>query len=103
EDGIRDFHVTGVQTCALPMFDRAGYRFRLPGRRVWAVLRAGFIRIVDTDVGLLDRLHAGNPGREANPVLREFCGQSLRDNGYRRAEERRVWREDNAASSVTSE
>src|SRR5690606_39700492 len=22
EDGIRDFHVTGVQTCALPIFDR---------------------------------------------------------------------------------
>src|SRR5690606_40561950 len=23
EAGIRDFHVTGVQTCALPIFDRA--------------------------------------------------------------------------------
>src|SRR5690606_9444793 len=23
-DGIRDFHVTGVQTCALPIFDRQG-------------------------------------------------------------------------------
>src|SRR5690606_40756569 len=22
EDGIRDFHVTGVQTCALPIFER---------------------------------------------------------------------------------
>src|SRR5690606_39470241 len=22
EDGIRDFHVTGVQTCALPIYDR---------------------------------------------------------------------------------
>src|SRR5690606_13311765 len=31
EDGIRDFHVTGVQTCALPILtverDRDGYRF----------------------------------------------------------------------------
>src|SRR5690606_40707109 len=27
EDGIRDFHVTGVQTCALPiLFVRAGHR-----------------------------------------------------------------------------
>src|SRR5690606_39947898 len=26
-DGIRDFHVTGVQTCALPIFDR------IPGSR----------------------------------------------------------------------
>src|SRR5690606_40955377 len=25
EDGIRDFHVTGVQTCALPIFDARGY------------------------------------------------------------------------------
>src|SRR5436309_16072803 len=24
EDGIRDFHVTGVQTCALPIFQRSG-------------------------------------------------------------------------------
>src|SRR5690606_40150166 len=24
EDGIRDFHVTGVQTCALPIFTRLG-------------------------------------------------------------------------------
>src|SRR5690606_40266051 len=24
EDGIRDFHVTGVQTCALPIYHRAG-------------------------------------------------------------------------------
>src|SRR5690606_40842231 len=26
EDGIRVFHVTGVQTCALPIFDRDGSR-----------------------------------------------------------------------------
>src|SRR5690606_40862979 len=26
EDGIRDFHVTGVQTCALPIFKRKEYR-----------------------------------------------------------------------------
>src|SRR5690606_40465789 len=32
EDGIRDFHVTGVQTCALPIFDRR--------RRVAAALAA---------------------------------------------------------------
>src|SRR5690606_40254040 len=25
EDGIRDFHVTGVQTCALPISDANGY------------------------------------------------------------------------------
>src|SRR5690606_40399905 len=25
EDGIRDFHVTGVQTCALPIYEYLGY------------------------------------------------------------------------------
>src|SRR5690606_40775092 len=26
EDGIRDFHVTGVQTCALPIYSKASIR-----------------------------------------------------------------------------
>src|SRR5690606_40831708 len=34
EDGIRDFHVTGVQTCALPIFIRR--------KRELLLLRAGF-------------------------------------------------------------
>src|SRR5690606_12844628 len=29
EDGIRDFHVTGVQTCALPILERVGEGIRL--------------------------------------------------------------------------
>src|SRR5690606_40128417 len=29
EDGIRDFHVTGVQTCALPIFDIQEYNLPL--------------------------------------------------------------------------
>src|SRR5690606_40290806 len=31
EDGIRDFHVTGVQTCALPISRRAPCPCRRPG------------------------------------------------------------------------
>src|SRR5436309_9101007 len=27
EDGIRDFHVTGVQTCALPILEKARWTF----------------------------------------------------------------------------
>src|SRR5690606_40471507 len=35
EDGIRDFHVTGVQTCALPIYRQLD-RLRLVGsREVW--------------------------------------------------------------------
>src|SRR5690606_40383443 len=36
EDGIRDFHVTGVQTCALPIYSAAATS---PGRR-WRRSRA---------------------------------------------------------------
>src|SRR5690606_40711014 len=50
EDGIRDFHVTGVQTCALPIF---GIRHRdllrntrhqistLNGKILWWILKFG--------------------------------------------------------------
>src|SRR5690606_39866147 len=33
EDGIRDFHVTGVQTCALPILELRWRRRALPPRR----------------------------------------------------------------------
>src|SRR5438270_9705932 len=32
EDGIRDLTVTGVQTCALPIYARCGLRSTLPAR-----------------------------------------------------------------------
>src|SRR5690606_40495428 len=34
EDGIRDFHVTGVQTCALPISRSANCRFRSSRERI---------------------------------------------------------------------
>src|SRR5690606_40249694 len=39
EDGIRDFHVTGVQTCALPISDAAAAAAR--ARELVAALAAG--------------------------------------------------------------
>src|SRR5690606_39654659 len=33
EDGIRDFHVTGVQTCALPIYAGRGREARPPSPR----------------------------------------------------------------------
>src|SRR5690606_39864840 len=38
EDGIRDFHVTGVQTCALPIWPSLPVRFR---RRTASLLASG--------------------------------------------------------------
>src|SRR5690606_39492111 len=41
KDGIRDFHVTGVQTCALPIFSLPTYpfegrRYSVAPNRTWA-------------------------------------------------------------------
>src|SRR5690606_39822363 len=40
EDGIRDFHVTGVQTCALPIYPRSIIR------KVLAALLLAFIAVI---------------------------------------------------------
>src|SRR5690606_40775226 len=55
EDGIRDFHVTGVQTCALPIFEVA-----VDGRRrgvTDAVVAAG-IETLQQPTDLLARIGA---------------------------------------------
>src|SRR5690606_39666612 len=38
EDGIRDFHVTGVQTCALPICKRESAKYKIDrrlGENIW--------------------------------------------------------------------
>src|SRR5690606_39637339 len=47
EDGIRDFHVTGVQTCALPI---------LP------------LLVADAEAGVVGAAHSGRPGMAAGVV-----------------------------------
>src|SRR6266702_8388643 len=55
EDGIRDGHVTGVQTCALPIFAAAAVRGAL------ACLERG--EILGTAAGSLDPALAADPNR----------------------------------------
>src|SRR5690606_39872352 len=85
EDGIRDFHVTGVQTCALPIWEdqvgvRGGERYvaRLVRKKVDAALRA-----------------AGRPDPEAlAPVALEQPSDGVLEGlTWRRSEERRVGKE----------
>src|SRR5690606_39341003 len=48
EDGIRDFHVTGVQTCALPIYETTllrTYSLQTPGVAVKVVDLAAFLRV----------------------------------------------------------
>src|SRR5262249_60130763 len=55
EDGIRDWSVTGVQTCALPIFADLGERVRLvhPRGEVVARRAAAFAALGDREVGLV--------------------------------------------------
>src|SRR5690606_40378210 len=91
EDGIRDFHVTGVQTCALPIWVRAAS----------AVMReAGRGSIVNIS-SLSGK--SGNPGQtnysaaKAGIVgLTKSAAKELANKGVRvnaRSEERRVGKE----------
>src|SRR5690606_40985908 len=66
EDGIRDFHVTGVQTCALPIFTWSGHFFGL--RILWRWKR-GSPRRSGTDCNEL--LTHPLPSQEAHTVRSE--------------------------------
>src|SRR5690606_29603038 len=62
EDGIRDFHVTGVQTCALPIFLIVD-DFSTMRRIIKNLLRdLGFTNTAEADDGTtaLPMLHSGN-------------------------------------------
>src|SRR5207253_4418950 len=49
EDGIRDGHVTGVQTCALPIWDLADVDFAIV-RTSFAVAETGSVLLSDADL-----------------------------------------------------
>src|SRR5439155_11673556 len=88
EDGIRDGHVTGVQTCALPISPASG--------RVWDEVRtppgaqhsASLKAIIARQLQALVRRHAlKNFAANRAPLLH------LRAGRHRRSEERRVGKE----------
>src|SRR5690606_39693219 len=75
EDGIRDFHVTGVQTCALPIFPQ-----RLP-----FPLRRGKLRWGERLLERVDFVHAW--ARQRHRLLQHQPSLGVR------SEERRVGKE----------
>src|SRR5690606_39877856 len=79
EDGIRDFHVTGVQTCALPIFLRRNGRRPL-GRRARAAPDAGTGAPPPRPAALATPVRAGDPAG----------ARRLRSQPAIRSEERRV-------------
>src|SRR5439155_12851951 len=83
EDGIRDGHVTGVQTCALPIFPNAVLEYMAAGLPVIATTVGGVPEIIENEVhGLL--IPPENPAALSRAILR-----LLKD----RSEERRVGKE----------
>src|SRR5439155_16132777 len=91
EDGIRDGHVTGVQTCALPISSRSSGRLRpedLEGG-TFTVSNLGMFGDVDSFVAIINPPHTGilAVGKAMpRPVVRD--GQIVA-----RSEERRVGKE----------
>src|SRR5207245_3630885 len=91
EDGIRDATVTGVQTCALPIFgDRKPERdpgIAAPLRGECHRLRAGVRHVVRaaTARGVVDDVSPGRSGVTLQPD--KLCDEA------RRSEERRVGKE----------
>src|SRR5690606_40167659 len=75
EDGIRDFHVTGVQTCALPIFINSAYLREAQLKAEKEIENAGMVVLLDA--GMEKGIH---------PVKKRVAGE-------RRSEERRVGKE----------
>src|SRR5690606_40713770 len=50
EDGIRDFHVTGVQTCALPIYEEGGYLTEAVRRKPYSVILLDEVEKAHPDV-----------------------------------------------------
>src|SRR5690606_40394693 len=93
EDGIRDFHVTGVQTCALPIY----YDGKVWGVSSWTT-RPRVITPTAT-LGVVS-VQDGSDGLVSPYTYSDMTGSQLRlatnPRGYyrqRRSEERRVGKE----------
>src|SRR5690606_41021652 len=93
EDGIRDFHVTGVQTCALPILNLNGYGDLVTYGE--STFDYGSIRKVARDHnvwGLVAALVLTDK-RDIRHVVRTFHRDSVVGGINSRSEERRVGKE----------
>src|SRR6266511_4671139 len=74
EDGIRDFHVTGVQTCALPISDWRPPRSRKPRSRAgWSSVAGGQRRHESIGLRLGGRSELGRQRAEVARGDRTLC------------------------------
>src|SRR5439155_12723888 len=93
EDGIRDGHVTGVQTCALPISMREGLgtiRIKLRTARGGHELRFENRHLPQVSVYLVNCLAASSDGLVVGRQQRDEAQRSI---AFERSEERRVGKE----------
>src|SRR5690606_39382015 len=91
EDGIRDFHVTGVQTCALPICLAGSLADSLAG----ATIQAGYTCLVCGEPFEAPRQHCGQQTsltRGCRWVANDVVNLIGTTAGAARSEERRVGR-----------
>src|SRR5690606_41126385 len=103
EDGIRDFHVTGVQTCALPIFGEEGVRTRPlllggdPLERLAAILAERMPWYERADLWL------ETAGISVDQVAGAIVGLLRQVEGPMRSEERRVGKEGRSRGAAVEE
>src|SRR5690606_40941458 len=86
EDGIRDFHVTGVQTCALPIFgNRSRARATVREQALLMGLHGGLVY----SLGIWPYVYGQSFDGQGDPAM---IAQIIRDR-VQRSEERRVGKE----------
>src|SRR5690606_41042044 len=93
EDGIRDFHVTGVQTCALPISSMGGLlaqRWLTTGRDAVAVVTIGSIPPSGM-TGAILRMAWTQPRNLFE--IAQVAGSGMASRRFMRSEERRVGKE----------
>src|SRR5690606_39828409 len=88
EDGIRDFHVTGVQTCALPIFNKLKDRIGFESLRYDD--RIGKVSLIGAGM----RSHPGVTAKFFNAIAEAGVNiEMISTSEIRRSEERRVGKE----------
>src|SRR5439155_10123795 len=99
EDGIRDGHVTGVQTCALPILGPSYFRCALAENNIAAILVVPLLTEDRRDIVLGERVpEVARPHQPLEP----FGAASHFDQRLIRSEERRAGKQSTHRTALTS-
>src|SRR5690606_39802723 len=86
EDGIRDFHVTGVQTCALPIFQLVGDALAKADGTLGGMSVSKIAEIELTEFGVpteIPKVHIVKYAADGMTVVNEIGRASCRERVYK--------------------